>query len=134
MLAAELAIAGVDVAVIERRVDQQVDGSRAGGLHARTIEVLDQRGVADRFLSAGTPMQVAAFAMIPLDITDFPTRHNYGLALWQSQFEEILAGWVRELDVPIYRGREVAGFVQRDEGVDVDISDGRRIAAEYLIG
>ena len=133
MLAAELALAQLDVVIVERRATPDPDRSRAGGLHARTIEVLDQRGVADRFLSAGTPMQVAAFAMIPLDITDFPTRHNYGLALWQSQFEEILAEWVRELDVPIYRGREVAGFVQRDEGVDVDISDGRRIAAQYLI-
>ena len=134
MLAAELAIAGVDVAVIERRTDQHVEGSRAGGLHARTIEVLDHRGVAERFLSAGTPMQVAAFAMVPLDISDFPTRHNYGLALWQSQFEEILAEWVSELGVPIYRGREVTGFVQRDDGVDVEMSDGGHITAEYLVG
>ena len=134
MLAAELAIAGVDVAVIERRTDQHVEGSRAGGLHARTIEVLDHRGVAERFLSAGTPMQVAAFAMVPLDISDFPTRHNYGLALWQSQFEEILAEWVSELGVPIYRGREVTGLVQRDDGVDVEMSDGGHITAEYLVG
>ncbi len=103
-MAGELALAGVDVAIIERRASQDLPGSRAGGLHARTIEVLDQRGIADRFLSQGKVAQVASFAWIPLDISDFPTRHNYGLALWQNHIERILAGWVGELAVPIYRG------------------------------
>ena len=62
MLAAELALAEVDVAVVERRPDHGSTGSRAGGLHARTIEVLDQRGVADRFLAAGKTVQAAASA------------------------------------------------------------------------
>ena len=84
MLAGELALAGVDVAIVERRASQDLAGSRAGGLHARTIEVLDQRGIADRFLAQGQQAQVADFAGIPLDISDFPTRHNYGLALWQK--------------------------------------------------
>ena len=101
MLAAELALAKIDVAVVERRPDHELDGSRSGGLHSRTIEVLDQRGIADRFLAEGQAMQVQAFAGIPLDISDFPTRHNYGLALWQSHFERILAAWVNELGVPI---------------------------------
>ena len=79
MLAAELALAGVDVAIVERRASQDLVGSRAGGLHSRTIEVLDQRGTADRFLSQGQVAQVAGFAWFPLDISDFPTRHNYGL-------------------------------------------------------
>src|SRR4029077_6253161 len=91
MLAAELALAGVDVAIVERRVNQDLPGSRAGGLHSRTIEVLDQRGIADRFLSQGKVMQVAGFAMVPLDISDLPTRHNYGLALRQELIERILA-------------------------------------------
>src|SRR5437764_13400904 len=81
MLAAELALARVDVAIVERRESQELAGSRAGGLHSRTIEVLDQRGIADRFLSQGKVMQVVGIAMNPLDISDFPTRHNYGLAL-----------------------------------------------------
>jgi 3-(3-hydroxy-phenyl)propionate hydroxylase len=51
MLAGELALAGIDVIVVERRTSQDLDGSRAGGLHARTIEVLDQRGIAERFIS-----------------------------------------------------------------------------------
>jgi 3-(3-hydroxy-phenyl)propionate hydroxylase len=134
MLAGELALAGVDVAIVERRASQDLAGSRAGGLHARTIEVLDQRGIADRFLSQGKVAQIVGVAWIPLDISDFPTRHNYGLALWQNHIERILAGWVGELAVPIYRGREVTGFAQDDTGVDVELSDGPSLRADYLVG
>jgi len=134
MLAGELALARVDVAVVERRTNQELAGSRAGGLHSRTIELLDQRGIAERFLSQGQAMQVAGFAMTPLDISDFPTRHNYGLALWQKHFERILAGWIDELPVTIHRGREVTGFAQDDTGVDVQLDDGRSLRAKYLVG
>lgn len=134
MLAAELALARVDVAIVERRANQDLEGSRAGGLHSRTIEVLDQRGIADRFLSQGKVMQVAGFAMVPLDISDFPTRHNYGLALSQDRIERILAAWVDELSVPIYREREVTGFAQDDTGVDVELGGGRSLRAKYLVG
>jgi 3-(3-hydroxy-phenyl)propionate hydroxylase len=134
MLAGELALAGVDVAVVERRADQKLAGTRAGGLHARTIEILDQRGIADRFLSEGQAMQVAAFAGVPLDIGDFPTRHPYGLALVQNHIERILAGWVDDLEVSIYREREVTGFVQDDTGVDVELSDSTSLRAQYLVG
>jgi 3-(3-hydroxy-phenyl)propionate hydroxylase len=134
MLAAELALAGVDVAIVERRPNQDLAGSRAGGLHARTIEVLDQRGVAERFLSQGRVMQVAGFALIPLDISDFPTRHNYGLALFQAHIERILADWIEELSVPIHRSREVTSFAQDDAGVDVTLSDGGLMRAKYLVG
>ena len=103
-------------------------------MHSRTIEVLDQRGIADRFLSQGQVAQVAQFAGPPLDISDFSTRHNYGLGLWQNRIERILAGWVGELAVPIYRGREVTGFARDDAGVDVGLSDGRSLWAEYLVG
>jgi 2-polyprenyl-6-methoxyphenol hydroxylase-like FAD-dependent oxidoreductase len=134
MLAAELALARVDVAIVERRLTQDLAGSRAGGLHSRTIEVLDQRGVVDRFLSEGQVAQVGGFAQIKLDMSDFPTRHPYGLGLWQSHFERILAGWVGELAVPIYRGREVRGFVEDDSGVDIELSAGKGLRAEYLVG
>src|ERR1700737_3437873 len=90
MLAGELALARVDVAIIERRASQDLAGPRAGGRHLRTIEVLDQGGSAERFLSQGRVMQVGGFAMIPLDISDFPTRHNYGLALGQEGIERTL--------------------------------------------
>jgi 2-polyprenyl-6-methoxyphenol hydroxylase-like FAD-dependent oxidoreductase len=134
MLAGELALAGVDVAVVERRASQDLAGSRSGGLHSRTIEVLDQRGIADRFLSQGQVAQVQRFAGSLLGISDFPTRHNYGLGLWQNHIERILAGWVGELVVPIYRGREVTGFAQDDTGVDVQLSDGQSLRADYLVG
>jgi 2-polyprenyl-6-methoxyphenol hydroxylase-like FAD-dependent oxidoreductase len=134
MLAGELALAGVDVAIVERRANQDLPGSRAGGLHSRTIEVLDQRGIADRFLSEGQVAQVAGFAGTTFDISDFPTRHNYGLGLWQKHIERILAGWVGELGVPIHYGIEVTGFAQDDTGVDVELSDGHSLRAEYLAG
>jgi 2-polyprenyl-6-methoxyphenol hydroxylase-like FAD-dependent oxidoreductase len=133
MLAAELALSRIDVAIVERRETQELAGSRARGLHSRTIEVLDQRGVADRFLSQGQIMQIVGFAMVPLDLSDFPTRHNYGLALSQARIERVLAAWVDELGVPIYRGREVTGFAQDDTGVDVELG-GRSLRATYLVG
>jgi 3-(3-hydroxy-phenyl)propionate hydroxylase len=134
MLAGELALANVDVTAVERRSGQELHGSRAGGLHARTIEVLDQRGIADRFLAEGQAMQIQSFGGSSLDISDFPTRHNYGLALWQSRFERILGAWVGELGVPIVREHEVTGFSQDDTGVVVELSDGRSLGADYLVG
>ena len=134
MLAGELALAGVDVAIVERRASQDLPGSRAGGLQSRTIEVLDQRGIADRFLSEGQVAQVAGFASVRLDISDFPTGHPYGLGLWQNRIERILAGWVGELEVPIRYGIEVTGFAQDETGVDVEVSDGQGVRAQYLVG
>lgn len=134
MLAGELALAGVDVAVVERRINQDLAGSRAGGLHARTIEVLDQRGIAERFLSEGQIAQVAGFAGTSLDISDFPTRHNYGLGLWQKHIERLLAEWIGELGAVIHRGREVVGLTQDDLGVDIALSNGESLRAEYLVG
>jgi 2-polyprenyl-6-methoxyphenol hydroxylase-like FAD-dependent oxidoreductase len=134
MLAAELALARVDVAVVERRPDHVLAGSRAGGIHSRTIEVLDQRGVADRFLAEGQVAQVATFATTVLDMSDFPTRHPYSLGIWQNQIERIMATWIAELPVRIDYGREVAGFTQDDAGVDVELSDGQSLRAQYLVG
>ncbi|HZS27417.1 MAG TPA: FAD-dependent monooxygenase [Candidatus Angelobacter sp.] len=133
-LAGELALGGVDVAIVERRISQDLAGLRSGGLHSRTIEVFDQRGIAERFLSQGTRTQRVSFSGIQLDISDFPTRHNYVLALWQLHIERILADWVGELAVPIYRGREVTGFTQDETGVDVALSNGDSLRAEYLVG
>jgi 2-polyprenyl-6-methoxyphenol hydroxylase-like FAD-dependent oxidoreductase len=134
MLAGELALAGVDVAIVERRASQDLAGSRSGGLHSRTIEIFDQRGIADRFLAEGQKAQVTGFAGVKFDISDFPTRHPYGLGLWQTHIERILAGWVDELKVPIYRGIEVTGFAQDDTGVDVELSNGQSVRAAYLVG
>ena len=134
MLAGELTLTGTDVAIVEQRLGPELAGSRAGGLHARSIEVLDQRGIADRFVSQGTTYPVVHFATIQLDISDFPSRHPYTLGLWQKHIERILADWVSELGVPFYRGREVTGFEQDDTGIDVKLSDGRPLRAQYLVG
>ncbi len=133
-LAGELALAGVDVAIVERRASQDLPGSRAGGLHSRTIEIMDQRGIADRFLSEGQVANIGQFAGVALDISDFPTRHPYSLGLWQKHIERILAGWVGELPVTFYRGREVTGFAQDETGVDVELSAGQSLRAQYLVG
>jgi 3-(3-hydroxy-phenyl)propionate hydroxylase len=135
MLAGELALAGVDLAIVERRANRDLVGSRAGGLHSRTIEVFDQRGIAERFLSQGQMHQMGfSFYHTPMDISDFPTRHSYFLGLWQQQIERILASWIDELGVRIYRACEVTGFAQDDLGVEVVLSDGTSLCAEYLVG
>ena len=134
MLAAELALAKVDVAVVERRPDHVLAGSRAGGFHSRTIEVLDQRGVADRFLAEGEVAQVATLGTTVLDMSDFPTRHPYSLGIFQNEIERIMGAWVAELPVRIYHGREVTGFAQDDACVDVEVSDGEPLRAGYLVG
>jgi 2-polyprenyl-6-methoxyphenol hydroxylase-like FAD-dependent oxidoreductase len=134
MLAGELALGGIDVVIVERRLDQGLTGTRAGGLHSRTIEIFDQRGIADRFLAEGQKFQSAGFAGVSFDISDFPTRHPYGLALRQINIERIMLGWVGELKVPIHRGIEVTGLMQDDASVGVELSDGRVLQAKYLVG
>jgi 3-(3-hydroxy-phenyl)propionate hydroxylase len=134
MLAGELALAGINVAIVERRPNQELAGSRAGGLHSRTIEVLDQRGIADRFVAQGEKHSFVGFNHVRLDIGDFPTRRNYLLGLSQKHIERILADWVGELAVSIYREREVTGFVQNDSGVDVELNGGQSLRGQYLVG
>ena len=133
MLAAELALGGIDVAIIERRTTPDRVGSRAGGLHVRTTELFDQRGIAERFIAEGTKYPVVLFH-IPLDMRDLPSRHNYVLGLWQIHTERILGEWLAELPVTVYRGREVTGFTQDDSGVDVSLADGDVMRAQYLVG
>ncbi len=134
MLAAELALAKVDVAVVERRPDHVLFGSRAGGFHSRTIEVLDQRGVADRFLAEGQSAQAVMIGTTVLDMSDFPTRHPYSLGIWQNRIERIMGEWIAELPVRIYYGDEVTDFAQDETGADVELSDGRALRAQYLVG
>lgn len=134
MLAAELALAGIDVAIAERRANQDIVGSRAGGLHARTLEIFDQRGIVDRFLAEGQKAQVTGFAGVQFDLSSFPTRHPYSLGLRQRHIERILAGWVETLKVSFYRGTEVTGLAQDDAGVDVQLGEGRSLRARYLVG
>lgn len=134
MLAAELTLAGIDAVVVERRTTGEFEGSRAGGLHARTIEVLDQRGIAERFVSQGQKYPGVGYAQIPLDISDFPSRHNYLLGLWQRHSERILGERAAELGIPVMRGSEVTGFTQDDDGVEVELSGGKTLHALFLVG
>ena len=134
MLAGELALAGVDITVLERRRDQVLTGSRAGGFQSRTIEVFDQRGIADRFLAEGRLHRVALFGGSVLDTSDLPTRHPYTVAIWQNEIERIMADWIGELAVHIKYGCEVTEFEQDDGGVDVHLADGRSLRAQYLVG
>lgn len=134
MLAGELALAGVDVVLLEQRPDQRLSGGRALGITARTIEVFDQRGIAQRFLEAGQTAQVTGFAVTRLDISDFPTRHPYGLALRQKHIERLLAEWVRALGVTIRYAQAVADITPHEDHVAVTLGDGRMLRASYLVG
>lgn len=133
MLAGELALAGVAAAIVERRPDPNLTGFRAGGLHPRTLEVFDQRGIADRFIAEGQKAQVIGFAGVTFDLKTFPTRFPYSLGLWQGHIERILNGWVGELGASIHRGVEVIGFEQDETGVDVQLDDGRSMRAQHLV-
>lgn len=134
ILAGELKLAGTDVVVLERRPNQDLAGSRAGGLQSRAVELLDQRGVVDRFLAEGKTAQAASFASVQIDISDFPTRHPYALALFQNHIERILAAWLREIGVRTDYASDVTNFVQDDSGVDVELANGRTLRVEYLVG
>jgi 3-(3-hydroxy-phenyl)propionate hydroxylase len=134
MLAAELKLAGVDVVVLERRPTQELAGSRAGGLHSRGLELLDQRGIVDRFLAEGKTAQATGFALVFIDISHFPTRHPYSLGLWQNHIERLLAERASGLGVPIRYGAEATGFSQDERGVDVQLADGSSLRAQWLVG
>jgi 3-(3-hydroxy-phenyl)propionate hydroxylase len=135
MLAAELALQDVDVVIFERRPDHELVGSRAGGFHSRTIELFDQRGVAERFLEAGQTAQAAIYASTVLDMSDFPTRHPYALGIFQNKIERIMAAWIAELpQINVEYSREVIGFAQDGVGVEVRLADGDSHRAQYLVG
>ncbi len=134
VLAAELALANVDVAIVEKRPDHNLVGSRAGGFHSRTIEMFDQRGVAERFLAEGQTAQAAMFATTVCDMSDFPTRHPYALGLFQNKIERVMADWIAELPIKIYYSAEVTGFIQNDAGVAVELANGDNLRAHYLVG
>ncbi len=134
MLAGELALAGVEVTVLERRATPDLVGTRARGFHARTLEILDQRGLASRFLEAGRTVPALSFADTALDVGSLPSRHAYTLGLTQSHVEDLLRGWVEGLGVPIRYGVEVTGLTQDEGGVDVALAGGDAARAAYLVG
>jgi 3-(3-hydroxy-phenyl)propionate hydroxylase len=134
MLAGELRLQGIDALVVEPRLNQDIVGHRALGFQSRMIEVLDQRGIADRFLAAGQTAQTTGFADVRFDLSAFPTRHPYGLGLRQVFIERLLLGWVEELGAPVRRGVSITGFTEGTNGIDVALSDGSTLRTQYLVG
>ncbi|MEU6486126.1 monooxygenase [Streptomyces sp. NPDC046887] len=138
MLACELALAGVRPLIVERRPEPQRD-SRALTLHPRSVELMDLRGLAPRFLAAGTTMPGWHFAGLRtrLDFTALDSRHAYTLFIAQARTEALLAERAGELGVEILRGHETVGVRQDADGVEVDIHGpgGRRtLRAGYAVG
>lgn len=122
MLACELALAGVRTRVLERRTEPQRD-SRALSLHPRSVELMDQRGLLDRFLPLGRAVPGWHFAGLrtQLDFTALDSRHGYTLFLAQARTEAILEQRALELGVEISRGHEVLGVRQDGDGVEVEV-------------
>ncbi|MEV6967978.1 FAD-dependent monooxygenase [Hamadaea sp. NPDC051192] len=134
MLAFELRLAGVEVLVLERLPEARTVESRAGGLHVRTMETLDQRGILEPFLEGGRRRPGVHFAGIPLDLSAVATRHPFLLVITQSEVERILAEHAAQSGAQIRRGAELASFTQDDSGVTVELTDGSRVRADYLVG
>ncbi|GAA4227709.1 FAD-dependent monooxygenase [Actinomadura meridiana] len=136
MLACELRLAGVDVLILERLAERTGE-SRAGGLHARSVELFDQRGIVDRFLAEGRKGPFAHFSFLPLDISDLPTRYPHALAIHQSQVERLLEERALELGVRLRWSAEVTGLSQDETGVEVEFTGDagtERLRTRYLVG
>lgn len=135
MLASELRLHGVEVLVLERDAEP-TKVVRSGGLHARSIEILDQRGLQDRFLQRGRQYPLDGFfAGITKAAPDsLDTTHPYVLAIPQPVVERLLTDHALELGVEMWRGRGLAEFHRDDEGVSVKLADGTALRARYLVG
>nr|WP_328957726.1 FAD-dependent monooxygenase [Kitasatospora purpeofusca] len=135
MLACELRLHGVGVVVLERLAERTGE-SRGRGLHARSVEIMDQRGLLERFLAVSEKFQVGGlFGGVMAAWPDgMDTAHPYGLATPQAVSERLLEERARELGAEIRRGHEVAGLGQDADGVDVELADGTRLRSRYLVG
>ena len=132
-LATELRLGGAAVVLLDRRPHRGVDGSRAAGMQPRTIEMLDQRGVAERFLAAGPQNNLGDFAGILLDYSVLPSRFPHTFNILQAETEELLEKMSEELGGPDVEVKAVlAGLcTQVDAGVhrlDRGVPELRRIA------
>jgi 2-polyprenyl-6-methoxyphenol hydroxylase-like FAD-dependent oxidoreductase len=136
MLASELRLHGVDVLVLEKDAEPS-KAVRSLGLHPRSIEIMDQRGLLNRFLALGQqyPGGVGRFAGIekPLPV-NLDTAHAYILGIPQPVTDRLLAERAVELGAQIRRGCEVTGLEQDDDGVSVGLADGTRLRSSWLVG
>jgi 2-polyprenyl-6-methoxyphenol hydroxylase-like FAD-dependent oxidoreductase len=135
MLAGELRLQGVDVLVLEKDA-QPAPYVRALGLHVRSIEVMDQRGLLGRFLALGRQYPVGGiFAGITKPAPDrLDTAHSYILGIPQTVIERLLAEHALEVGTDVRRGCELAGLSQDDDAVTAELTDGTRLRSRYLVG
>ncbi|WP_086821052.1 FAD-dependent monooxygenase [Allokutzneria sp. NRRL B-24872] len=138
MLAAELALAGVEVEVLDR-LPRRSPFCRGFTLNARSLELLDRRGIADRFLAEGPTVPYGMFAdpSRPLDLSAMDTDHPYVLGIAQTRVEELLEQWLGELGVSVSWGHEVVDLDQDEDGVAVTVRAGgttERRRVDYLAG
>ncbi|HEY4454816.1 MAG TPA: FAD-dependent monooxygenase [Pseudonocardiaceae bacterium] len=134
-LATELRRGGTDVLLLDRQPQRGVDGSRAAGLQPRTIELFDQRGVADRFVAVGSPSDLPNFAGIKLDYSSLPTRFA-ALNILQSETEQILDELATDLGAPVRWASEVTGVRQNADGVEVTVEGPggtETVSGSYLV-
>ncbi|WP_371583492.1 rifampin monooxygenase [Streptomyces sp. NBC_01314] len=135
MLASELRLAGVSTVVLER-LTEPTGESRGQGLHARSVEIMDQRGLLDRFLAVSEKFRVGGLfggVMKPWPDT-LDTAHAYGVATPQPVTERLLHERAVELGADIRRGSELVGLSQDENGVTAELADGSRLRARYLVG
>ncbi|MET9231890.1 FAD-dependent monooxygenase [Lentzea sp. NPDC003310] len=133
MVAAELALAGVEVAVVDA-APARFPHPRGFTLSARSLELLDRRGLVDRFLAEGPVVPYGMFVPgMGLDFSAMETDHPYVLGIAQNRVEELLEEWLAELGVRVRWGQEVVDFTQDADGVDVVVGD-ERWRVSHLIG
>ncbi len=135
MLASELRLHGVQVVVVEKEAEP-TKVVRALGLHARSVEVMDQRGLLERFLELGQQYPLGGFfAAIPKPMPDrLDTTYPFALGIPQTTTERLLNEHAVEVGVEIRRGCELVGLSQDDDGVSAELADGTRLRSRYLVG
>ncbi|WP_199572605.1 rifampin monooxygenase [Streptomyces murinus] len=135
MLAAELRLHGVRTVVLEKETEP-TRIVRALGLHARSIEVLDQRGLLERFLAQGKKYPLGGFfaGIRKPSPTGLDTAHPYVLGIPQPVTDRLLTEHAAELGAEIRRGGEVVGLSQDEDGVTVELADGTQLRSRYLVG
>ena len=139
LLAGDLAAAGVTTTILERRSDAESNLTRAFGVHARTLEELDARGLGDELAAQGAHLDdLRLFENVQINLKDLPSRYPYLLITPQYNTERLLKRRAHEHGVQIVTSANVTGLHQDEDGVDVEVrlADGntRLHRAAYVVG
>ncbi|MFD6758291.1 FAD-dependent oxidoreductase [Streptomyces roseolus] len=139
LLAGDLAAAGLDVALVERRPAGRSNLTRAFGVHARTLELLDTRGLADALEATGTRLtRMQLFGHLPLDLTRLPSRFDHLLITPQYEVERLLEQRAIDAGVTFHHGTALTALRQDADGVTVELTgpDGAPLTlrARHLVG